>query len=136
MSRPSRRNTGLTRTTSPPSTPSGCVHPNTASRSGTGTVPPPDRSGLGTVPPRRIGDSPSPGSIASSAAIGPKETRTSGDGDSPRRPPVGFMLDDAEMLARLRYLYGGKRVDDIAEEWARLRRNGLGNLVDERKRRY
>ena len=46
------------------------------------------------------------------------------------------MLDDAEMLARLRYLYGSKRVDDIAEEWARMRRNGLGNLVDERKRRY
>ena len=35
----------------------------------------------------RIGDSPSPGSVASSAAVGPKETRTSGDGDSPRRPP-------------------------------------------------
>ena len=32
--------------------------------------------------------------------------------------------------------YSGKRVDDIAEEWARMRRNGLGNLVDERKRRY
>ena len=46
------------------------------------------------------------------------------------------MLDDAEMLARLRYLYSGKQVDDIAEEWARMRRNGLGNLVDERKRRY
>ena len=30
----------------------------------------------------RIGDSPSPGSVASSAAAGPKETRTSGDGDS------------------------------------------------------
>ena len=39
-------------------------------------------------------------------------------------------------IARLRYLYSGKRVDDIAEEWARMRRNGLGNLVDERKRRY
>ena len=46
------------------------------------------------------------------------------------------MLDDAEMLVRLRYIYGGKRVDDIAEEWARMRRNGLDNLVDERKRRY
>ena len=46
------------------------------------------------------------------------------------------MLNDAEMLARLRYLYGSKRVDDIAEEWARMRRNGLGNFVDERKRRY
>ena len=70
-----------------------------------------DSPSLGSL---RIGDSPSPGSVASSAAVGPKETRTSGDGDSPRRPPVGFMLDDAEMLARLRYLYSGKRVDDIA----------------------
>ena len=80
-----------------------------------------DSPSLGSL---RIGDSPSPGSVASSAAVVPKETRTSGDGDSPRRPPVGFMLDVAEMLARLRYLYGGKRVDDIAEEWARRRRNG------------
>ena len=92
-----------------------------------------DSPSLGSL---RIGDSPSPGSVASSAAVGPKETWTSGEGDSPRRPPVGFMLDDAEMLARLRYLYSGKQVDDIAEEWARMRRNGLGNLVDERKRRY
>ena len=39
-----------------------------------------DSPSLGSL---RIGDSPSPGSVASSAtAVGPKETRTSGDGDS------------------------------------------------------
>ena len=40
-----------------------------------------------------------------------------------------FMLDDAEMLARLRYLYGGKRVDDIAEEWARMRSISKGQSL-------
>ena len=57
-------------------------------------------------------------------------------GDSPRRPPVGFTLDDDTMLSRLRRLYGAKRAEGIADEWASLRARGLGRLVDERKDRY
>lgn len=56
--------------------------------------------------------------------------------DSPRRPPVGFMLDDDTMLSRLRHIYSAKRVEEIAKEWASLRARGLGHLVDEQKERY
>ena len=59
-----------------------------------------------------------------------------GDGPRPRRPPRGFALDDDEMVRRLGSLYGGKRADGIAAEWAELRGRGLGRLVDERKERY
>ena len=60
------------------------------------------------------------------------------DGDCPRpqRPALGFMLDDDEMIGRLRSLYGEKRADEIAETWALWRKNGLDSLVDERKKRY
>jgi len=57
-------------------------------------------------------------------------------GDSPSRPPVGFMLDDEAMLARLSCLYGGKRAGEIARRWAGMREHGLGSLVDGQKERY
>jgi len=64
-------------------------------------------------------------------------------GDSPRpegaearRPPVGFMLSDGEMLERLSCLYGEKRAEEIGKAWESLRKHGLGDLVDERKERY
>jgi len=59
-----------------------------------------------------------------------------GVGDCPRRPPVGFMLSDDEMVERLSHLYGERRAEEIAKEWESMRRQGLGNLVDERKERY
>ena len=60
----------------------------------------------------------------------------SGDCPPPPRPDLGFMLDDSEMLGRLAHLYGPERADVIGKEWAILRGNGLGHLVDEAKERY
>jgi len=64
------------------------------------------------------------------------------EGDCPRpeaadrRPPVGFMLDDDEMLSRLSHLYGEKRTEELGKEWKRLREHGCGARVDEMKERY
>jgi len=54
----------------------------------------------------------------------------------PLRPPVGFMLDDDEMLRRLGHIYDDRRVEAIGREWEALRRHGRGDLVDECKERY
>ena len=56
-------------------------------------------------------------------------------GDSPR-PSLGFMLDDDEMLGRLRHLYGDRRVEEIGKSWESLRRHGCGCLVEQTKERY
>lgn len=60
------------------------------------------------------------------------------DGDSPvvPRPSLGFMVDDAEMIERLDRLYGHVRAASIGRKWAKLRKDGLGRLVDENKERY
>jgi len=91
------------------------------------------------------GDSPSPATPSSHgvplsphlpSGTVPLSPAAPSAGDSPRRPPVGFMLDDKAMLARLSHIYGGKRVDEIEEAWKSMRKNGLGNLVEEQKERY
>jgi len=64
------------------------------------------------------------------------DSPSSPDGDSPRRPPVGFMLGDEEMLDRLSCIYGEQRVNALEEEWNFMREHGLGRLVDEQKERY
>ena len=46
------------------------------------------------------------------------------------------MLDDDEMIGRLRSLYGEKRADEIAETWAAWRGNGFDHLVNEQKERF
>jgi len=56
--------------------------------------------------------------------------------DSPRRPPVGFMLGDGEMLDRLSHIYGEDRIDALEKEWEFMRKHGLGHLVDGQKERY
>ena len=58
------------------------------------------------------------------------------EGDSPRRPSLGFMLDDGEMLERLASLYGPKRASEIGKEWESLRGHGCDRAVDEAKERY
>ena len=73
------------------------------------------------------GDSPcSQGSFGSPA----------GDRPSFRRPSLGFMLDDGEMIGRLVSLYGERRAAEIARQWEAMRRHGFGHLVDERKERF
>ena len=59
-------------------------------------------------------------------------------GDSPRlrRPELGFMLSDEEMIGRLGWLYGCERAERIGKCWEHLREHGFGRLVDERKERY
>lgn len=73
------------------------------------------------------------------AAVTSPRYRSPEEGDSPLEggnPPVSFMLDDVEMAARLRFLYGGKRAERIAERWAGLRAHGMDALVDAEKERY
>ena len=53
-----------------------------------------------------------------------------------RRPPLGFMLPDDDMLERLVYLYGEKAVEEIAKQWKNLRRHGKDDIVDAEKERY
>ena len=59
-----------------------------------------------------------------------------GDCPRPQRPSLGFMLDDDEMISRLRSLYGEKRAEEIAETWAAWRKNGFNHLVGEQKERF
>lgn len=66
---------------------------------------------------------------------------SAGDGDSPRvapsRPPLGFMLDDDEMLERLQSLYGNARkVAAIRRRWARLHEDGRDREVELEKEGY
>ena len=57
-------------------------------------------------------------------------------GGSPRRPSLGFMLDDEEMLCRLASLYDPERAEGIGHAWESLRRHGCDRIVDEAKERY
>lgn len=58
-------------------------------------------------------------------------------GDCPRpRPPVGFMLSDEEMVARLARLHGDRVAEAKGETWARLRSEGRDAEVDAEKERY
>ena len=59
-----------------------------------------------------------------------------GDCPRPKRPDIGFMLDDEEMLGRLRFLYGSDRAERIGKGWESLREHGCGYLVDREKERY
>ena len=52
------------------------------------------------------------------------------------RPPVGFMLPDAEMLGRLASLYGASAAAARGRAWERLRAAGRGAEVDAEKERY
>ena len=80
------------------------------------------------------GDSPSPNAAPSSA---PGDSPSpAGDCPPSWRPPVGFTLPDAEMLSRLRLLYGPGRAGEIERSWASLRLHGLGGAVDAAKERY
>ena len=67
-----------------------------------------------------------------------REPLWSPGGDSPRhrRPSLGFMLGDDEMVGRLKSLYGESRAKEVAVTWAAWRERGLGRLVDERKERF
>ena len=56
--------------------------------------------------------------------------------DQPPRPPLGFMLDDGEMLERLRALYGSNRkADAFRRRWERLREVGRNREVELEKER-
>jgi len=59
-----------------------------------------------------------------------------GDCPLPKRPSLGFMLSDDEMVDRLSCLYGPKRAEGIAKEWAAMRERGCDAFVDEAKERY
>ena len=59
-----------------------------------------------------------------------------GDSPRPRRPALGFMLDDETMLGRLAFLYGPDRAERIGKSWDSLREHGCGSAVDEAKERY
>ena len=52
------------------------------------------------------------------------------------RPPVGFMLDDQEMLQRLMKLYSTEAAEQIEIRWSNLREAKRDYEVDEEKRRY
>lgn len=64
------------------------------------------------------------------------------DGDNPRgptpqpRPPTGFMLDDEEMLKRLRALYGGRKAGTYRRRWERLRKEGRDREVELEKESF
>ena len=51
------------------------------------------------------------------------------------RPPVGFAMDDGEMIGRLRRLYSGwsNGADAIAKKWRWLREHGMGDVVETEK---
>lgn len=62
-------------------------------------------------------------------------------GDSPRAvpslPPLGFMLDDDEMLERLQALYGNtKKVTSIRRRWEHLREDDRDREVELEKEKY
>lgn len=67
-----------------------------------------------------------------------REPLWSPGGECPRarRPDVGFMLDDEEMLVRLGFLYGAERAERIRASWGLLRKRGNGFLVEREKERY
>jgi len=104
-----------------------------------GMRPPECRAPLwnGDCPPPANGDCPPPanGDCPRSPDHGDCPRRPD-HGDCPRRPPIGFMLEDDEMLERLSCIYDPKRVEAMARAWACLREDGRGYLVDDQKARY
>ena len=69
------------------------------------------------------------------------DTPPASEGDCPHvepsaRPPVGFLIPDDEMAARLSSLYGPTMARSMAAHWARMRSIGCSAAVEEEKSRY
>ena len=91
--------------------------------------------------PERLWTVPNDEPLAYAFGMRPPECRVplwSPDGDCPpqARPPLGFMLDDDEMVGRLVHLYGPERADAIDRAWASMREHGCGDAVEREKERY
>ena len=84
--------------------------------------------------PRRLWTDPGDEPCAYAFGMRPPECRVplwSRAGDCPpqARPPLGFMLDDEEMVGRLAHLYGQERAEAVGRAWASMRERGRGEGV-------